>query len=148
MDFKKSQCVSQYGSKSGMYVEGYFCEMSNTCYIFLMRMVDMWCVRHWRRHGRMRLSNHNNKQPAFCAGRSLNHSVWFRNEQIVLVSTELASFEVLFSALSTRELNSVLWLYQAHIHTNTNTYTRASASTQKWIETLTWKAFSSICSTG
>lgn len=75
--------------------------MSNARRVFLMRTVDLWCVRYWRRHGRMRLSNHNNKQPAFCTGSSFNHSVWFRNERIVLVSTELASFEVLFSALST-----------------------------------------------
>lgn len=100
----KPKCVFEHVS---VYVIKLECmcmgvsSMSNARRVFLMRTVHMWCVRYWRRHGRMRLSNHNNKQPAFCTGSSFNHSVWFRNEQIVLVSTELASFEVLFSALST-----------------------------------------------
>lgn len=121
--------------------------MSNERRVVLMRTVNMWCVRYSRRHGRMRLSNHNNKQPAFCTGSSFNHSVWFRNEQIVLVSTEPASFEVLFSALSTPGLIQFCDCTR-HTLTQIQTHTHKGPHPHKtWIEAHTWKAVSSICST-
>lgn len=74
------------------------------------------------------MCNHNNKQashPVSWTGNSLNHSVWFGNQQIVTESTELASIEVCFFFSVLSSLRYTVYCVcecTRHTHTHTNTH--------------------------